>query len=54
MKCTNVNNHDYATRAHGDPTATAALNNIMRRTPRPRPPRICYTTDGRTQVVRYA
>ena len=54
MKCITINNHDYATRAHGDPTATAALNNIIRQMPRPRPPRIHYTTDGRTQVVRYA
>ena len=54
MKCTTVNNHDYATRAYGDSTATAALNNIMRKMPRPRPSRIRYTTDGRTQVVRYA
>ena len=54
MKCTTVNNHDYATRDHGDPTANAALNNIMRQMLRPRPPRIRYTTDGRTQVVRYA
>ena len=54
MKCTTVNNHDYATRANGDPTATAALNNIMRKMPRLMPPRIRYTTVGRTQVVRYA
>ena len=54
MKCTTVNNHDYATRAYSDPTATSALNNIMRQMPRPRPPHIRYTTDGRTQVVRYA
>lgn len=54
MKCITINNHDYATRAHGDPTANAALSNIMRQMPRPRPPRIRYTTDGRTQVVRYA
>ena len=54
MKCTTVNNKDYATRAFGDPTASAALNNIMRKMPQPKPPRIRYTTDGRTQVVRYA
>ena len=54
MKSTNVNNHDYATRAYGDPTANATLNNIMRQMPRSMPPRIRYTTDGRTQVVRYA
>jgi len=55
MKCTNVNGHDYATRTHGDPTANAALNNIMRSSERPaRPQRIRYTTDGRTQVIRYA
>ena len=40
MKCVSINQHDYATRAYGDPTADAALNRI--------------TTDGRTQVVRYA
>lgn len=53
MKCISVNNHDYATRAYGDPTATAALNKIMRQMPRPKPPRIHYTTDGRTQVIHY-
>jgi len=55
MKCTTINGHDYATRAHGDPTANAALNNIMWSSERPaRPTRIRYTTDGRTQVIRYA
>jgi hypothetical protein len=54
MKCICTNNHDYATRDYGDPTAIAAMNNIMRQTPRQRPPSISYTTDGRTQVVRYA
>ena len=54
MKCTTVNNKDYATRAYGDPTANAALNNIMHSMPRPKQPRIRYPTDGRTQVVRYA
>lgn len=59
MKCISVNNHDYATRAYGDPTANAVLNKIMREQARKsRPtlkfPRIHYSTDGRTQVVRYA
>ena len=59
MKCIAINNHDYATRAYGDPTANAALNNIMRKQERQiRPmqqfPRMLYFTDGRTQVVRYA
>jgi hypothetical protein len=54
MKSTTINNHNYAARAYGDPAANAALNNIMRQMPRSRPPRIRYTTDGRTQVVRYA
>ena len=58
MKCISVNNHDYATRNYGDPTAEAALNKIMReqeRKSRPvlRSPRMQYSTDGRTQVVRY-
>ena len=59
MKCITINNHDYATRAYGDPTANAALNKIMREQERrSRPmqqfPRMQYSTDGRTQVVRYA
>ena len=59
MKCICINNHDYATRAYGDPTANAALNRIMRNQGRQiRPmqqfPRMQYSTDGRTQVVRYA
>ena len=56
MKCITVNAHDYATRAHGDPTANAALNKIMREQgrKRPRPQFPVYSTDGRTQVVRYA
>ena len=55
MKCISVNNHDYATRAHGDPTANAALNKIMREQARKRPqfPRVQYSTDGRTQVIHY-
>lgn len=52
MKCIIINNHDYATRAYGDPTANVALNNIMRSMPRPKQPRIRYTTYGRTQVAR--
>ena len=59
MKCISVNNHDYATRAYGDPTADAALNKIMKEQARKsRPmqqfPRMQYFTDGRAQVVRYA
>lgn len=59
MKCITINNHDYATRAYGDPTANAALNRIMRKQERQsRPmqqfPRMKCSTDGRTQVVRYA
>ena len=57
MKCISVNNHDYATRAYGDPTANAALNKIMREQARklkPRPQFPMYSTDGRTQVIRYA
>ena len=58
MKCISVNNHDYATRAYGDPTANAALNKIMEQARKSRPtqqfPRMQYSTDGRTQVVRYA
>ena len=56
MKCISINNHDYATRAYGDPTANAALNKIMREHAKKRPqfPRMQYSTDGRTQVVRYA
>ena len=55
MKCISVNNHDYATRAYGDPTANAALNKIMREQSKPRPklPRMHYSTDGRTQVIHY-
>ena len=54
MKCTTINNHDYATRAYGDPTADAAMNKIMRSIPRPKPSHIWYSTDGWMQVVRYA
>ena len=59
MKCITINNHDYATRAYGDPTANAALNKIMREQERRSRPmqrfsRMQYSTDGRTQVVRYA
>ena len=59
MKCTTINNHDYAIRAYGDPTADAALNKIMREQERQSRPmqefaRMQYSTDGRTQVVRYA
>lgn len=59
MKCISVNGHDYSTRAYGNPTATAALNNVMRtmarksQPPRPRLSRIQYINDGQTQVVRY-
>ena len=58
MKCVSINLHDYATRAYGDPTADAALNKIMReQTRKSRPmrrfPRIQYSNDGLTQVVRY-
>ena len=56
MKCISVNGHDYSTRAYGNPTATAALNNVMR-SMKPKPkaelPRIRYYSDGRTQVVHY-
>jgi len=59
MKCITINNHDYATRAYGDPTANAAIANIMRKQERQirhmqQFPRMQYSTDGRTQVVRYA
>lgn len=59
MKCIAINNHDYATRAYGNPTADAALNRIMREQERKSSPmqqfaRMQYSTDGRTQVVRYA
>ena len=57
MKCISVNNHDYATRAYGDPTANTALNKIireqMRKRPRPQFPRMQYSTDGRTKVIHY-
>ena len=59
MKCITINNHDYATRAYGDPTADAALNKIMREQEQQSRsllqfPRMQYSTDGRTQVVWYA
>ena len=58
MNCISINNHDYATRAYGNPTANAALSRIMReqarKRPQPRPQFPVYSTDGRTQVVRYA
>ena len=59
MKCITINNHDYATRAYGDPTANDALNKIMREQERQSRSlqqflRMQYSTDGRTQVVRYA
>ena len=58
MKCISINNHDYATRAYGDPTAEAALHKIMKeQARRSRPtqqfPRMQYSTDGRTQVIHY-
>ena len=53
MKCISINNHDYATRAYGDPTANAAVNKIMRERPKPRPQFPVYSTDGRTQVIHY-
>ena len=59
MKCITINNHDYATRAYGEPTANDALHTRMRTQdgqirPRQQFPRMQYSTDGRTQVVRYA